>query len=290
VCIVVFSCSIPVLSLFSIAMMNHPQQQHGHDLQLSANHAGGFTSEHTSRRELDHLPFGSNNGMSGAMTPAVDNNGASGASESGGGTIQFLQDKLKQSSHPTVIVFHMLFKGVALFFYLTGDFWVGGNDKDGGRFITWAVICTLLLAADFWVVKNVTGRLLVGLRWWNKVQDEDTLWIFESAEDKVVNKFDRSVFWTVLYATPVVWAVLFVYGLITFEFSWLMIVVMAIALSMANVYGYYKCSKEQAVQFQQMMQAGAQQGAMAMIRSNMLSALTGTNASSNSQASSRNIV
>ena len=23
----------------------------------------------------------------------------------------------------------------------------------------------LLLAADFWVVKNVTGRLLVGLRW-----------------------------------------------------------------------------------------------------------------------------
>jgi Eukaryotic protein of unknown function (DUF846) len=280
--------NIPVLSLLSIVMMNHPQQQHGHDLQLSANHAGGFTSEHTSRRELEHLPFGSN-GMSGAMTPAVDNNSASGASESGGGTIQYLQDKLKQSSHPTVIVFHMLFKGVALFFYLTGDFWVGGDDKDGGRFITWAVLCTLLLAADFWVVKNVTGRLLVGLRWWNKVQDEDTLWIFESAEDKVVNKFDRSVFWTVLYATPVVWAVLFVYGLITFEFSWLMIVVMAIALSMANVYGYYKCSKEQAVQFQQMMQAGAQQGAMAMMRSSMLSALTGTNASSNSQASSRNI-
>jgi hypothetical protein len=38
-----------------------------------------------------------------------------------------------------------------------------------------------------------------------------------------------------------------------------------------------------------MMQAGAQQGAMAMMRSSMLSALTGTNASSNSQVSSRNI-
>lgn len=26
-----------------------------------------------------------------------------------------------------------------------------------------------LLAFDFWTVKNVSGRLLVGLRWWNKV-------------------------------------------------------------------------------------------------------------------------
>jgi hypothetical protein len=29
---------------------------------------------------------------------------------------------------------------------------------------------TLLLAFDFWTVKNVTGRLLVGLRWWNEVR------------------------------------------------------------------------------------------------------------------------
>jgi len=29
-------------------------------------------------------------------------------------------------------------------------------------------ICVLLLSSfDFWTVKNVTGRLLVGLRWWN---------------------------------------------------------------------------------------------------------------------------
>ena len=39
----------------------------------------------------------------------------------------------------------------------------------------------LLLAADFWTVKNITGRLLVGLRWWNKVnEDGSTEWIFES--------------------------------------------------------------------------------------------------------------
>ena len=151
-----------------------------------------------------------------------------------------------------------------------------GNKSDGARFITLTVIIILLLACDFWVVKNVTGRLLVGLRWWNKVDEDETKWIFESAEDKVVNKFDRSVFWTVLYVTPLLWAALFVIGLLSFKFHWLLIVIMALALNLANVYGYYKCSKEQAAQFQQMMQAGAQQGAMAMMKSNMLTMLTGT--------------
>ena len=29
------------------------------------------------------------------------------------------------------------------------------------------IIVVVLSAFDFWTVKNVTGRLLVGLRWWN---------------------------------------------------------------------------------------------------------------------------
>ena len=44
-----------------------------------------------------------------------------------------------------------------------------------------SISVVLLLAADFWTVKNVTGRLLVGLRWWNKVnEDGSTEWVFES--------------------------------------------------------------------------------------------------------------
>lgn len=207
--------------------------------------------------ELSHLPdHGSTNGK-----------------QTGG--LEFISTQLKQSSHPQVIVFHILFKSVALFLYIFGN-WIG---KSGSRFITLTVICILVLAADFWVVKNVTGRLLVGLRWWNKVEEDDTVWIFESAEDKVVNKFDRTVFWTVLYATPVVWVAFLFLGVLKASFQWLLIVLMALSLSLANVYGYYRCSKEQAAQFQQFMQAGAQQGAAAMLRSNMLSMLTGTNQS-----------
>lgn len=41
----------------------------------------------------------------------------------------------------------------------------------------------LLLAFDFWTVKNVTGRLLVGLRWWNRVKEDGTSeWVFESKQ------------------------------------------------------------------------------------------------------------
>jgi hypothetical protein len=45
------------------------------------------------------------------------------------------------------------------------------------------VIVTLLSAFDFWTVKNVTGRLLVGLRWWNDIKDSgENEWIFESRQ------------------------------------------------------------------------------------------------------------
>ena len=180
---------------------------------------------------------------------------------------------LSMSSHPTACIFHVLFKGLALFFYLFGG-WFSG--KSSANFITVTVFCILLLAADFWVVKNVTGRLLVGLRWWNKVEGDTTRWIFESAENRQVNKFDSSVFWTVLYATPLIWGSLAFLAILKINLSWLITVGMAFALSSANVYGYWKCSSDQKAKFQQMMQQGAQAGAMSVIRGNVFGFLTGT--------------
>jgi hypothetical protein len=186
--------------------------------------------------------------------------------------------RLAQSSHPIVCVFHFLFKGFALFLYIFGG-WFSGDGHGGtssANFITVTVCCILLLAADFWVVKNITGRLLVGLRWWNQVEGDSNRWIFESAKDRQVNKFDSSVFWTVLYITPMAWVGLLVIGILKFNLGWLIVVVMALALSGANVYGYYKCSSDQKAQFQQMMQQGAQAGAVSMLRGNVLGFLTGS--------------
>ncbi|KAJ0388699.1 hypothetical protein P43SY_011862 [Pythium insidiosum] len=62
------------------------------------------------------------------------------------------------AKHPVAAFFHLLFKGLALFVYLFGSILF-----DSYVFIF--VLCVLLLAFDFWTVKNVSGRLLVGLRW-----------------------------------------------------------------------------------------------------------------------------
>lgn len=170
----------------------------------------------------------------------------------------------KNSAHPTIALFHCLFKALALTFYISSG-WLSTE-----RFIIITVTCVVLLAMDFWVVKNVTGRLLVGLRWWSQNVGEDgteTKWIFESnSGDKAVNNFDQSVFWTVLYSTPVVWCWLFLVGLFKVNFKWLITVSFGIALSGANTYGYYQCSKDQRAKFQRMMTRGAEMGALSAIR------------------------
>merc|ERR1711962_1121293 len=69
--------------------------------------------------------------------------------------------------HPVVTFFHLLFRTLALIAYL-------------------------LLSMDFWTVKNITGRIMAGLRWWNYVNDEgDSVWMFESATSES-NKFSRA--------------------------------------------------------------------------------------------------
>ena len=42
------------------------------------------------------------------------------------------------------------------------------------------MVVVVLLALDFWTVRNVSGRVLVGLRFWNQVDEDGTsFWVFE---------------------------------------------------------------------------------------------------------------
>ena len=226
------------------------------DLHFTVQNGGPQTHESPMAGELDHLPDQQQNSAGGTAT------------------IDYIQSKLAQSSHPTVIIFHILFKGLALFFYLFGGWFLPSSDKDGSQFIILTVIIILLLAADFWVTKNVTGRFLVGLRWWNRVDNDSTTWVFESAENQPINNFDRNMFWSILYLTPVAWVVMTIIAFLRFKFSWLLLCGMGISLSSANVYGYYRCSSDQKDKFERMVQQGAQRGAMAMVPS-VLGVLTG---------------
>jgi hypothetical protein len=80
-----------------------------------------------------------------------------------------------RSSHPVAAFFHIAFKAAALLLYLFGSFILRLD------YVSAFVFCVLLLSFDFWTVKNISGRLLVGLRWWSNTKDDGaTEWVFES--------------------------------------------------------------------------------------------------------------
>lgn len=90
------------------------------------------------------------------------------------------------------------------------------------------IITILLLAADFYYIKNIAGRRLVGLRWWNEVdpQTGDSQWVFESSEPgtKVVNATDSRFFWLALYLQPMLWVIMAILALVSLSFMWLPLV------------------------------------------------------------------
>lgn len=90
------------------------------------------------------------------------------------------------------------------------------------------ILTILLLAADFYYLKNIAGRRLVGLRWWNEVDPStgDSHWVFESSEPgtKVVNPTDSRFFWIAIYAQPLFWIALALVAVLTFKFIWLPLV------------------------------------------------------------------
>lgn len=139
------------------------------------------------------------------------------------------------SQHPVALFFHVIFKGLSIFFFLFGTLFTNS-------FIITFITCVLLCAFDFWTVKNVTGRLLVGLRWWNEIlEDGSTKWIFESKpQHRLVSTADSRFFWTALSVTPAIWLVL---GIVFtgLQIKWLLIVIVALVLSTANLIGYWKC-------------------------------------------------
>ena len=72
------------------------------------------------------------------------------------------------------VFFHMAFRSLAIVAYFVCS-WAKAS------FVTSFVIIIILLSMDFWTVKNITGRLLAGLRYWNYVDDAgNNHWIFES--------------------------------------------------------------------------------------------------------------
>lgn len=136
--------------------------------------------------------------------------------------------------HPMITLFHLLFRILALFVYELCGWFSNG-------FIGSFIVIVILLSMDFWTIKNITGRLMVGLRWWNYIDDEgQSHWVFEARKGRV-SQTEVRVFWASLVAFPVIWSILFLIALFSFNLKWAMVVLIALTLSGSNLYGYVRC-------------------------------------------------
>ncbi|XP_043828186.1 Golgi apparatus membrane protein TVP23 homolog A isoform X2 [Dromiciops gliroides] len=94
--------------------------------------------------------------------------------------------------------------------------------------------------------RNVTGRLMVGLRWWNQIdEDGKSHWIFEAKKVSLNNstgtEAEARIFWLGLIICPLIWTVFFFSTLFSLKLKWLALVIAGISLQTANLYGYIHC-------------------------------------------------
>ena len=146
---------------------------------------------------------------------------------------------LTHAHNPKIVFFTIFFRGLAIFLFLfLGIFGI----SDSSIFIT----VVLLNALDFWFVKNISGRVLVGLRWWNEVKEDGTeIWVFESENEKKARSIDTTIFWMSLYIAPLFWAIFILLEIIGLRVMWFLLCIISFILTFSNAFGYYKCSGDQ---------------------------------------------
>ncbi|MCJ1238699.1 Golgi apparatus membrane protein tvp23 [Varicellaria rhodocarpa] len=149
----------------------------------------------------------------------------------------------KLSAHPITLLWFLGFRISSLLVYLFGGLFVSNN------FILIFILTIVLLSMDFYYLKNIAGRRLVGLRWWNEVDPAtgDSKWVFESADTSQrpggTNKTDSRFFWLALYVQPALWIGLAILAVVRLSFVWLSVIVVALILTITNTLAFSRADK-----------------------------------------------
>ncbi|BEI86109.1 hypothetical protein CcaverHIS002_0603960 [Cutaneotrichosporon cavernicola] len=119
------------------------------------------------------------------------------------------------NSHPAALFTLYLFRSAAIAVYV-----LCGLFTD--NYVLSITVVVVLLSLDFWNTRNVAGRTLVGLRYWNEP----------------ANPIDAKMFWIALYAYPLGWIALLIVSILKFNISFLPIVLLALVFNLSNVVGF----------------------------------------------------
>ena len=121
-------------------------------------------------------------------------------------------DSLKRDRRSTPMVFHCLFKCLQVALYLfIGD--------DG---VITFLLTSIFIVVDFWTVKNVTGRMLVGLRWWTVTDEKgNEVHYFENYDFKTEQKnLGSTVFWGGQIGITFFWSLFLFFNIIRLKLFW----------------------------------------------------------------------
>ncbi|BCS27262.1 DUF846 domain-containing protein [Aspergillus puulaauensis] len=145
------------------------------------------------------------------------------------------------SGHPITLLIFLGFRLGALLMYLFGVLFIN-------NFILIFILTLLLLSADFYYLKNIAGRRLVGLRWWNEVNTTsgDSQWVFESADPntRTITATDKRFFWLSLYVTPALWIALGILAIVRLNsVIWLTCIAIALVLTITNTTAFSRCDR-----------------------------------------------
>ncbi|KAF7309602.1 Golgi apparatus membrane protein TVP23 [Mycena indigotica] len=163
------------------------------------------------------------------LTPTTRENYATSPSNAESG----IAGIFKASSHPLALFALFIFRIGAIAVYLLSGF-VTDN------YVLAVVVVVVLLSMDFWNCRNVAGRTLVGLRFWNQVDDDgESYWVFESRDPShPVNAIDSRMFWIAIYVFPVLWIALFIVSLLRLKLEFVPIVLLALVFNVTNAIGF----------------------------------------------------
>jgi len=150
------------------------------------------------------------------------------------------------SAHPITLLTYLGFRIGSLLMYLFGVLFIR-------NFILVFIFTLLLLSLDFYYLKNIAGRRLVGLRWWNEVNTStgESHWVFESRDTQTTsisggeqNQTDKRFFWLGMYLAPALWVGLAVLAVVRLQsLIWLVTIVIALVLTITNTVAFSRCDK-----------------------------------------------
>ena len=164
--------------------------------------------------------------------------------------------------HPTLLITHVIFKIGPIVLYLIIRIIfnsIFSSDQCTGLCTGMTFLVILMIAADFWFTKNVSGRFFVGLRWWNQIREDGSeKWIFESNEGKKnYHSSEKWIFWGTLFGATAFWAAYVILSIITISLSPtnFFIIMVGALLNGVNLMGFIKCARGARAEVQQQVQS-----------------------------------